>query len=54
MCCYHDQARRFHGALRNSKTFVITSESKLFYMLIEFNTFQTHSADAKLSTNTYL
>ena len=23
-------------------------------MLIEFNTFQTHSADSKLSTNTYL
>ena len=23
-------------------------------MLIEFNTFQKHSADAKLSTNTYL
>ena len=23
-------------------------------MLIEFNTFQKHSADSKLSTNTYL
>ena len=25
-----------------------------FYMLIEFNTFEKHSADSKLSTNTYL
>ena len=26
---------------------------KYFYMLIELNTFQKHSADSKLSTNTY-
>ena len=25
-----------------------------FYMLIEFNTFQKHLADPKLTTNTYL
>ena len=39
------------------ETFVITSVLKIlkyFYMLIEFNTFQKHSADSKLSTNTYL
>ena len=29
-------------------------KSTQFYKLIEFNTFQKHSADTKLSTNTYL
>ena len=50
ICYYHDQARGFHGALR--KHWLL--HQKLFYMLIEFNTFQKHSADSKLSTNTYL
>ena len=49
VCCYHDQVRGFHGALRKHSLL-----HQYFYMLIEFNTFQKHLADSKLSTNTYL
>ena len=51
VCCYHDQARGFHGALRKHS---LLHQDYKFYMLIEFNTFQKLSADSKLSTNTYL
>ena len=55
VCCYHDQARGFHGALK--KKIVVTSEISILKVLIHahrINAFQKHSADSKLSTNTYL
>ena len=46
------KARGFHGALR--KHSLLHQKFKYFYKIIEINTFQTYSADSKLSTNTYL
>ena len=55
VCCYHDHVRGFHGALRkHSLLHQKFKFEKYLYMLIEFNTFEKHSADSKLSTNTYL